>query len=250
MCRGFVENERETLKAKAFYTNLSVKNATNLPDFLTLHYPTRINGTFLEIDGSNIRPDSPAFVTLHRILSEEEASGVTYGSREKAVVCEGAKFEIYVGDVKVLKGIFRKDEGDCWKIDCKCVLAENDAVKGIEGVEVSVATEGTAEVMTEKVEIVAARRRRRRRSCDLEEIPEEREREREGEFVSGVCWCSECGGKENIDGGDCEMEVEMEEGVHWAVDVGIWVVCFGVGYLVSRASSSRRFRSKRKLIWN
>ncbi|KAL0442644.1 UNVERIFIED_CONTAM: hypothetical protein Slati_1987100 [Sesamum latifolium] len=122
MCRGFQQNERERLKIKAFSTRLSAscsKNKPHLPDFLTLHYLPRINGSLMEINGSNLRPDSPAFVTLHRVLSSESSRGAVYASKERVAVCEGVKFEIYVGDVKVLKGIFRKDEGEKWKIDCK-----------------------------------------------------------------------------------------------------------------------------------
>ncbi|KAK6122534.1 hypothetical protein DH2020_043712 [Rehmannia glutinosa] len=191
MCRGFQQNERELLKIEAFYTQLSdscsENNTTNLPDFLTLHYLPRINGSLLEINGSNIRPDSPAFLTLHRVLSKE-SRGFIYGSRERVVVCEGARFEIYVGDVKVLKGIFRKDEGENWKMDCKCALSANDVVEGVKDAEVSVAADGPM-VMTEKVEMVAAIRRRRGRCCELEEIPEEREVEREG-FLDRVCACA------------------------------------------------------------
>ncbi|KAL9166948.1 hypothetical protein ABFS82_05G063800 [Erythranthe guttata] len=93
----------------------------------------------------------------------------------------------------------------------------------------------------------ALRRRRRRRRggcCELEEIPEERE----GEIGSDACWCCDCGGgggEEEMDGGDGGVvEAEMEA-VRWAVDVGIWVVCIGVGYLVTKASSSKRLRRKR-----
>lgn len=245
MCRGFQQNERERLKIKAFSTRLSAscsKNKPHLPDFLTLHYLPRINGSLMEINGSNLRPDSPAFVTLHRVLSNESSRGVVYASRERVAVCEGVRFEIYVGDVKVLKGIFRKDEGENWKIDCKL----DDVVEGVDDAEVFVAPEAPAAMMSEKVEMVAdLRRLRRRKCCELEEIPEERE---EGEYGSDVCRCCECSGEEGTDGGDYEMEVEMEvemEGVRWAVDVGIWVVCLGVGYLVSRASSSKRLRRKR-----
>lgn len=243
MCRGFQQNERERLKIKAFSTRLSAscsKNKPHLPDFLTLHYLPRINGSLMEINGSNLRPDSPAFVTLHRVLSNESSRGVVYASRERVAVCEGVRFEIYVGDVKVLKGIFRKDEGENWKIDCKL----DDVVEGVDGAEVFVAPEAPAAMMSEKVAMVGdLRRLRRRKCCELEEIPEERE---EGEYGSDVCRCCECSGEEGkgIDGGDYEMEVEME-GVRWAVDVGIWVVCLGVGYLVSRASSSKRSRRKR-----
>ncbi|KAK4421465.1 hypothetical protein Salat_2097100 [Sesamum alatum] len=253
MCRGFQQNERERLKIKAFSTRLSAscsKNKPNLPDFLTLHYLPRINGSLMEINGSNLRPDSPAFVTLHRVLSSESSRGAVYVSREKVAVCEGVRFEIYAGDVKVLKGIFRKDEGENWKIDCKL----DDFVEGVDDAEVFVSPEGPVAVMSEKVEMVAdllrrrRQQRRRRKCCELEEIPEERE---EGGYGSDVCRCCECSGEEEIEGGDCEMEVEMEmemEGMKGAVDVGIWVVCLGVGtvgYLVSRAFSSKRLRRKR-----
>lgn len=246
MCRGFQENERESLKIRAFYTHFSLSAATAaLPDSLTLHFLPRINGTLLQINGSTVRPDSPAFVTLHRVVGPEEAGRrFKYGSRERVAVCEGARFEIYVGDVKVLKGIFRKDEGDNWKMECKCVLSANGVVvKGVQAAEVAVAAEGLAGVMTEKVEmVVPAERRRRRRCCEMEEIPEVREEE----AGSGACCCSECGGRElaaAADGGDCEMEVDVEA-VRWAVDVGIWAVCFGVGVLVS-ASSFKRLRRKK-----
>ncbi|XP_012850763.1 PREDICTED: uncharacterized protein LOC105970480, partial [Erythranthe guttata] len=213
----------------------------------------------LEINGSYIRPDSPAFVTLHRVLLSS-GGGFSYASREKVVACEGARFEIYAGDVKLLKGIFRRDDGgdereSNWKIDCKCALSADDDVVVVDGVrdaEVSVTVAGdgpAAVVVTEKVAMAAALRRRRRRRrggcCELEEIPEERE----GEIGSDECWCCDCGGgdgEEEMDGGDGGVEVEAEmEAVRWAVDVGIWVVCIGVGYLVTKASSSKRLRRKR-----
>ncbi|KAL6579217.1 hypothetical protein OROMI_009433 [Orobanche minor] len=216
MCRGSQQNEREILRIRAFYTQLSVlcsKNKTSLAlDYLTLHYLPRINGSLLEIDGSNCFPDAPpGFI-------------------------QGKSFEIYVGDVKVLKGGFSKDEGENWKMDCKCALSTNDVVvEGMKDAEVSVAADGTA-VMTEKVEMVAMpMRRRRRRSCELEEIPEERE----GEFGSDACWCRDCGGEEQMVSEYCDMDEGEMEGVRWALDLGIWVVCFGVSYLVHRASSMK-----------
>lgn len=56
--------------------------------------------------------------------------------------------------------------------------------------------------------------------------------------------------QEDVGGGDDGTmeeigEVEME-GVRWAVDVGIWVVCLGVGFLVSKASSTRIIRQRRR----
>ncbi|XP_047967844.1 uncharacterized protein LOC125211924 [Salvia hispanica] len=237
MCRGFVENERENLKIKAFYTQLSVSRASLLPpDFLTLHFLPRISGGRLEINGSSIRPDSPAFLTLHRAVSE---GGFNYGSRERVTVCEGARFEIYVGDVRVLKGVFRKfDDGDDWNMECKCVLSA--AVSGVGGAEVAVEAEGLGKVMRQKLEMVAEVRRRRR-CCELEEIPEVREEE----AGSGACCCSECGGEEEESGGDGEMEMEMDvEAVNWALDVGIWVVCLGVGYMVSASSLKKLTRNR------
>ncbi|KAL7149803.1 hypothetical protein ABFS83_05G065200 [Erythranthe nasuta] len=247
MCRGFKQNEGQLLRIKAFHAHLSA--AASLPDFLTLHYLPRINGALLQINGSYIRPDSPAFVTLHRVLLSS-GGGFSYASREKVVACEGARFEIYAGDVKLLKGIFRRDDDEResnWKIDCKCALSADDVVEGVRDAEVSVTVAGdgpAAVVVTEKVEMAAALRRRRRRGgcCELEEIPEERE----GEIGSDACWCCDCGGdgEEEMDGGDGGVEAEIEA-VRWAVDVGIWVVCIGVGYLVTKASSSKILRTKR-----
>ncbi|KAL3834902.1 hypothetical protein ACJIZ3_009638 [Penstemon smallii] len=244
MCRGFQQNERERLKIRAFYTQLSIsciKNKTTLPDFFTLNFLPRINGSLLEVNGSSIRSDSPAFITLHRVLSNERSKAVMiYGCRERVIVSEGVRFEIYAGDLKLLKGIFRKGEGQNWNMECKC----EDVVEGVKYAEVSAAADGqVAPVMSERVEMVAGQRRRRRSRCgELEEIPEVRE---EGELGSDVCCCCECGGwEEGMDGGDGEMEMVEVEGVRWAVDVGIWVVCIGVGYLVSRASSSKRSRRK------
>nr|GEZ19632.1 NADP-specific glutamate dehydrogenase [Tanacetum cinerariifolium] len=81
---------------------------------------------------------------------------------------------------------------------------------------------------------VYLKRRKRRRCFEglLEEIPEQMS---EGDEVEEeCCCCCDCGGG----GGDAVVEADVE-GVRWAVDVGIWVMCLGVGvgYLVSKASS-------------
>ncbi|GKC05641.1 mitochondrial proton/calcium exchanger protein-like protein isoform X1 [Tanacetum coccineum] len=87
----------------------------------------------------------------------------------------------------------------------------------------------------------------------LEEIPEQMS---EGEEeVEECCCCFECGGgggggDKVVDyGGDEAVEADVE-GVRWAVDVGIWVMCLGVGvgYLVSKASSKSLRR--REIIWH
>lgn len=247
MCRGLEKNERERVKIKAFYLRLSLSSKTpskSLPDSLTLHYLPRINGSPLEIDGSNVRPDSPAFVTLHRVVSASVEKPV-FGSRERVAASQGMRFDVYLGEEKLLRGVFRRDGGGEWKVECKCALeGEVVGVVEVKAADVWVEVEGQA-AMSEKVAVaVSVRRKRRRRGnvCwfqGLEDIPEEGEDE-----VEGCCCCSEEreGGS---DGGDCEelesgkdgdgMEMEIE-GVRLAVDVGIWVACLGVGYLVSSLS--------------
>ncbi|CAN8325750.1 unnamed protein product [Cochlearia groenlandica] len=223
--------EKESLKVKAFFvrfTGLTKPTRESLPDSLTLLYPPRINEAAFELEGSKIRPDSPAFVTLHRVVKGGEA---IYGSRERVRVWEGIRFEVYMSEERVIKGIFRKDEerddDDEWKLECECEMEEGMA-------EVVVATEGHVATST------MARRHRKRKGrigfeC-MEEIPEEREEGR-GE----LCFCTcDRGGGESDDGEleAVEWTAEMEtEGMGWAVDLGIWVVCLGVGYLVSKASS-------------
>ncbi|XP_055819540.1 uncharacterized protein LOC129888616 [Solanum dulcamara] len=239
MCKGFQPNEIDRLKIKGFYLHLSFSSPTEyvLPDSLTLHYLPRISESPLQINDSNIRSNSPAFVTLHRVVSVT-TKGVIYGNRDRVKASEGVKFEIFMAHVKLIKGIFMNQEN--WRIDCKWAL-ENDDLR-VKGAEVCVAVEGRAapEVITEKVEMTV-----RKRSCTfqkLEEIPEQKEVENELDEGS-TCCCSECEGEEeDSDGGG-----DTAEGVGWAVDVGIWVMCLGVGvgYLVSRASSKslrrRRF---------
>ncbi|KAK4365548.1 hypothetical protein RND71_016906 [Anisodus tanguticus] len=245
MCKGFQPNEKDRLKIKGFYLHLSFSSPTenvSVPDYLTLHYLPRISESPLEINESNIRSNSPGFVTLHRVVSAEKVTRVIYGSRDRVKASEGVKFEIFMADVKVIKGIFMKDYEieENWRIDCKCAL-ENDDFK-VKGAEVCVAVEAcAASVITEKVEMTARKRRlSRRRSCfqKLEEIPEQNE----FEFDGSTCCCSECEGNSDSDG----VDTAETEGVGWAVDVGIWVMCLGVGvgYLVSRASSKRLRRRR------
>ncbi|XP_013599321.1 PREDICTED: uncharacterized protein LOC106307030 [Brassica oleracea var. oleracea] len=220
--------EKESLKVKAFYvrfTGLPTREFS--PDSLTLLYPPRINEAAFELDGSKIRPDSPAFVTLHRVVKGGEA---IYGCREPVRVWEGIRFEVYMSEERVVKGIFRKEDGDKWKIECECEMEEGAA-------EVVVAAEG--HVATSTMARKHRRRRRRKQFECLEEIPEEREEGRESD--DSVCFCT-CSGGESEEGEweSVEWTAEMEseaEGMGWAVDLGIWVMCLGVGYLVSKAST-------------
>lgn len=160
-----------------------------------------------------------------------------------------------------MKGIFRKNEEDLWRLDCKCSMERE---LGISEAEVGVAGERCG-VVRERVEMQA--RRRNGWGCfGLEEIPEERE----VDFDVYDCDCGDCGEREMRSDGEGEGEdseaeerngtVEMEEeeeeeelgmeGVRWAVDLGIWVICLGVGILVSKASSKGdfwRYQTRRRL---
>lgn len=229
-CHGVFHKERDRMRFRAFYILLSVSMPKNaVPETLTLLYLPRINGTFLEINGAKIRPESAAYVALHRVRCAEKHA--VFASTDRARVCEGVRFEVYAKEERVLKGIFRKDEEDLWKLDCQSAM-EKDL--GISEAEVGVAGERCG-VVKERVEMVA-RRRNRRGWFGLEEIPEEREIDFDG------CDCGETGMES--DGEDSEEEkdrtVQMEEqlnmeGVRWAVDLGFWVMCLGVGILASMA---------------
>lgn len=108
-------------------------------------------------------------------------------------------------------------------------------------------------VMKEKVDILGKvmRKKGRRGFCSrLEEIPEE----------SDGCECRCCQGGEEGDEEEVreaesleeEMEAMMDgwderipnDKVGWVADVGLWVACVGVGFLVSQASL-RSFRRRK-----
>ncbi|XP_020094033.1 uncharacterized protein LOC109714043 [Ananas comosus] len=184
--------------------------------------------------------------------------GLLFASTDRVRLGDGARFEAYAGEEKVVSGVFRLagGGGPGWRTECRGC---EEAVAA----EVWVVGESGA-VLRERVEIAAEEKGRRRRRTTLglgfrsklEEIPEEsdgckggaddQEEEEEGrrsdsEVVGSDGWDRR--EEEGIEGGDRGLEMEME-GVRWAVDVGIWVVCLGVGLLVSRASA-RSFSRKR-----
>ncbi|PON73556.1 NADP-specific glutamate dehydrogenase [Parasponia andersonii] len=255
MCRstdyhGFNSATPTRLKIREFLVRFSGSEARKpLPKSLTLIYLPRINGNELEIDGSKIRPDSPAFVSLHRGVVDSEDGEAAFGSRDRVLVDEGVRFEVYLGEEKVLKGSFWRDYSDEWRLECRCAL-ENEVAGAGAKAEVRVEAEGHV-AMSERVAMVA--RRKRGFSNGLEEIPEEREVDADEEEESSVCGsnCSSGEPEFGSDGGhwghvmDDEDEMDME-GVRWAVDVGIWVMCLGVGLLVSKASS-KTLRRRRLL---
>ncbi|KAL6005674.1 hypothetical protein ACLOJK_006245 [Asimina triloba] len=247
------ENERLTIRA--FCLRLSASNYhTAFPETLTLLYLPRISGAgTLEINDAKIRPASAALVELHRARSAETRRGLLEGDSAEAAftstdlvrVRDGVRFEVYVKDEKVVKGVFRRDEEEkeAWKVDCQCVLTDRGL--GVSAAEICVSGEGCG-VLRGRVEMKVSKKRWG--FSGLEEIPEEGESETDG------CDCEEEmeTGSSTADGGDEEDEeggedrmLEMEiEGVRWAVDLGIWVVCLGVGILVSRASPRGLMRTR------
>uniref|UniRef100_A0A2N9G0F2 Uncharacterized protein n=1 Tax=Fagus sylvatica TaxID=28930 RepID=A0A2N9G0F2_FAGSY len=200
MCRssdfhGYQASGRDRLRIRAFFVRFSGLNTRkSLPESLTLHYLPRINDNVLEVDGSKIRPESPAFVTLHRVVNAKTVNegDVIFGSRERVRANEAVRFEVYLRDEKVLKGVFRKGEGGEWKLECKCAIeSESESEVKVKEAEVCVAVEGhvAAATMNEKVEMVVKKRRKCLRECGrLEEIPEEiEEEEKEGTESDGCC---------------------------------------------------------------
>ncbi|KAJ3682143.1 hypothetical protein LUZ60_014716 [Juncus effusus] len=222
---------RERLQIRAFYLRLTGVKSVKLPSTLTLVYLPRIDGiSAMEVNGSKVHKGSPGIVSLDRVRSNEP--GAVFASTDRVRAGDCARFEAYVGDEKVVNGVFRRG-GDGWRIECRCTAQEAAA----ESCEVCIVGESGV-VMKEKVDILEKVKRMRGRKgfCSrLEEIPEE----------SDDCEAEEGEGEEeglNLEGGDEERndkvimmdgwdeKMEMEK-VRWAVDVGMWVACLGVGLL-------------------
>lgn len=173
---------------------------------------------------------------------------MVFASREPVRASDGVRFEVYYREEKVLKGIFRKDgdsDGDMWVLDCKCALESDVVGLKVSEAEVHMAVEGDVAI-TRRVSF--KRKRCGKGFTGLEEIPEETEMEVELDGYD--CSCS-CGYSEiEFDGGDskegCVGEIdELDmEGVRWVVDVGIWVMCLGVGLLVSKVSAKTLRRAR------
>ncbi|WOL10053.1 hypothetical protein Cni_G18807 [Canna indica] len=264
MCRSTTESipgttgytrERDPLRISAFYLRIFVAGGRwPLLNALTLVYLPRIDGNLLEVNGTRVRAEAPAIVPLHRIRSAEPprscGAEAVFASTDRVRAGEGVRFDAYVGEEKVLRGVFRRGNGG-WDMELRCA-AEREEV-GVAAAEAWVQGEKGVSI-GRRVEVAAAaqeegrRRRRRKGFClRLEEIPEEREgcdclcceggeeeMEEGWEIVGSEGGHSKEWGGKGMNGKDFELEME---GVKWAVDVGIWVMCLGVGLLVSKASS-------------
>ncbi|KAF4351079.1 hypothetical protein F8388_013184 [Cannabis sativa] len=166
----------------------------------------RINDNELEVDGSKIRPDSPAFVSLHRGVVESEDGEVLYGSRDRVSVAMGLSLR----EEKVLKGSFWRDYGDEWRLECKCVLESEISAAGVDSVEAEVRVVAEGHVaMCERVAMVA---KRKHGFCNgLEEIPEEIEVDDDDDDEECMCGC-------DCSSGEMESDLTVEiGGVKWTM---------------------------------
>ncbi|WCJ26631.1 hypothetical protein M5689_008436 [Euphorbia peplus] len=256
MCRsshfqGPLPRSRNTLTMKAFFVRFSgLKSSNSLPESLTLLFLPRINGAELIIDGAKVRPDSSAFLTLHRVVNVKAKAGeAVFGSRSRVSSSGGIRFEVFTRDCKVLEGIFRKDDEEEWRLECECGEHGGDAAVPVAEVCVAVEGKGYA-ALNRRVEMAMKKKRRiKRGKIDrLEVIPEENEAAAAADDEFEYCSCDsgeDCGSGWDMMDTDMDMDMDMDmEGVGWAVDLGVWVMCLGMGYLVSKASarSLRRLR--------
>ncbi|KAB2608919.1 hypothetical protein D8674_012087 [Pyrus ussuriensis x Pyrus communis] len=114
-------------------------------------------------------------MTLHWVVSTKVKKGeVVFGSQERVGAGDGIRFEVYLREEKVLKGIFRKDKGQEWKLECKCVLEGERVAAEVAEAKVCMVVEGQV-AMNERVRMVV-KKTKKHRKCGfnrLEEIPEE-----------------------------------------------------------------------------
>ncbi|CAL9776231.1 unnamed protein product [Musa acuminata subsp. burmannicoides] len=275
MCRSAMESnsglagyprDRDRLQIRGFYLRVSLAGGRRLfPGAITLVYLPRIDGSLLEVNGSRIRAAARAIVPLHRICSPElfrsgDTEAAVFASTDRVRAGEGVRFEAYVGEEKVVRGVFRR-RGGVWGMECRCAAEGDAAAVAVAAAEVWVVGEKGVS-MGQRVEVAAAleeerrKRRRRRGFCSrLEEIPEEsdgcdglcceggeaEEEEEEGGWElegSDDDVRKQAGGK-GMEGEDVALEME---GVRWGVDLGICVMCLGVVGMLVSAASNRKLR--------
>ena len=246
MCR-LHGDMREPLRIQAFYIRLALREKISPPetDRMKLVYLPSTSGSPLELNDEWVLPGDLAIAKLFREIKAESGGDAVYGSADKVTAGEGAVFEVHIGEVAAVKGRFLR-RGMEWKMECW----RGAGVAGIDRADVYVAMEDNIAIM-ERVEMVE---KKKKRFCtNLERIPEEGEefqceccREDEGEDDDG--WQMVGYLKDDDEDDDVWGEKVLEgerEVMTWAMDLGIWAVCLGVGFLVSRASSSS-FSSKRR----
>ncbi|KAF7045029.1 hypothetical protein CFC21_054177 [Triticum aestivum] len=236
MCRGTVDGlrplgARRRLEVRAFYLRLSSSSTSAPPAELTLVYRPAIGGAALELAGRALPPACPAEVTLLRVRGNDgKDDAPAYANADRVSATEGARFEVYAAGKEELaaEGAFAWRNGG-WRVECRRPVASRSPV---------------AEVLVLAVGGVLVRARARasparRIGCAtrLEGIPEEED---------APCECGACGDEWEMVGAivdefkEHEEEAE-EETMRWALEMGAWAVCVGVGLL----ATARRFRRRR-----
>ncbi|XP_062217049.1 uncharacterized protein LOC133917093 [Phragmites australis] len=216
------------LEIRAFYLRLSSRAAA--PAELTLVYLPAIGGAALGLNGRALPPAAPAEVRLRQVAGPA-GDAAAYASADRVTAAEGARFEVYTGKERAAEGVFsRRRGGEGWRVECSRATHASVA-------EVVVLAEGGV-LMTGKA------RASRRLGCGatrLEGIPEE------ATDVGWGCECGACGEEWEVvsdesDDGEAWKDEEVEvETVRWAMEMGVWALCLGVGLL----ATARQFRRKR-----
>ncbi|KAL6847624.1 hypothetical protein ACP4OV_022650 [Aristida adscensionis] len=232
-----------SLEIRAFYLRLAAAQAG---EELRLVYLPPIGGAALGLNGRALPPAAPAEVRLRAVAAGGGGGGAAYASADRVRAAEGARFEVYAGKERAADGVFgRRPGGGGWRVECRRHASTPSTAAVV--TEVAVLAAGGA--------LITGRARASRRgmagcgATRLEGIPEE------ATDVGWGCECGACGedwevvagaddDDDDVDGeedwkGD-EEEVEMET-VRWAMEMGVWAVCLGVGLL----ATARRFRRKR-----
>lgn len=224
-----------TLDVRAFYLRLSSSSSATAAAELALVYHPAIGGAALALNGRALPPAAPAEVALRRV------AGDAYASADHVAAAEGARFEVYAGKEMAAEGVFRRrggraEEGAGWRVECRRASAPAAAAVA----EVIVLAEGGV-LMRDRARAAVSRRGMGCGATRLEGIPEE------ATDVGWGCQCGSCGEEEwEVVGGESddeawkEEEVEVET-VRWAMEMGVWAVCLGVGLL----ATARRFRRNR-----
>lgn len=234
MCLATVDDGRHAMAAsirararlgvRAFYLRLS----SPAPAELTLVYLPAIGGAALELGGRALPPAAPAEVPLRRV-GAGGTDAAAYASADRVCVAEGRASRC-------------TPPGRIW---WRTASSRAAAARGGGGVECrrAAAAAAVAEVVVLEeggaLMRATAKASARGLGCGgtrLEGIPEE--------GWGCDCECGTCGDDEwEVVGDDGELDTpEMEaETLTWALEMGAWAVCVGVGLL----ATARRFRRKR-----
>ncbi|KAL9229416.1 hypothetical protein vseg_004883 [Gypsophila vaccaria] len=200
---SFHFHNHNRLKLTNFTVALTL-STSHLPEFLTLVFLHRNDGT-------------PTFLTLHPTPSPSPSPSsssptLSYASHARISFSHGLVFEVLLGELSLLKGVFRVDHTLGLRLHCRCAVDETRfAGVKLKHLEMRVGEDDVRVLMMT----------RKGFKLGLVDIPEETHHD--------TC----------VDDVDDENMIGTQvEGVKWAVDVGIWVGCLGLalGFMLSTAS--------------